>query len=143
MKALCSSKYLSELISQGRIVPTPSQELDRILSSSASPPSAPTKQAEKPPPSIKSSEQQQQSKDDGTPKEKIIDYEPFMLLKKHTITDLVKTFNLDHQLSIDLARARQQTIKSIQAGKMERLEDEEAAGEGVKAHTDIDKRAKL
>ena len=47
-----------------------------------------------------------------------------MLLKPQTIKDLVKTFNLEHQLSIDLTRARQQTIKSIQNGQMDKLEKE-------------------
>lgn len=98
-------------------MPTPSQELDRILSVEAS---SPRPHAKPSPPA--SNKADHQSKD-GEEK-KTIDYEQYMLLKSQTIKDLVKTFNLEHQLSIDLTRARQQTIKSIQNGQMDKLEKE-------------------
>lgn len=143
LSAMSSSKYLSELIKQGRIVPTPSEELDRILSIEATPPSSASPsppELEKPPPSSDTTKPQS-NEGEAIQQEKEIDYEPFMLLKSHTIKDLVKAFNLEHQLSIDLTRARQQTIKSIQQGQMDRLE-KEAAGEGFKTD-EVDRKAKL
>lgn len=59
--------------------------------------------------------------DDGDVKK--VDYETLMLLKPHTIKALVKSFGLEHQLSVELTRARQQTIKSIQQGQTKKLED--------------------
>jgi len=118
---------LSELIRQGRLVPTPSQELDRILQLPVPPPTfkeqaviaSETKKAEAAAAKTKPATKDGQEK---------VDYEQFLLLKPHTIKELVKGFNLEHQLSIDLTRARQQTINSIQRGQMSKLE-EAASGE--------------
>jgi hypothetical protein len=108
--AFNSSKYLSELIRQGRLIPTPSEELDRILAMNQSSPT----------PTIE--EKPTEKKQEEGPEEERIDYESHLLIKPHTIKALVETFNLEHQASIELTRARQQTIKSIQQGQMSKLE---------------------
>ncbi|UZJ57176.1 hypothetical protein CBS101457_006496 [Exobasidium rhododendri] len=126
-RAYSSSHYLSELIKQGRLQPTPSQDLDRILTMEA--PSA-SKEAT---PSSAEAEVKESPTAEGGEKEgkeeKEVDYEQYLLLKPHTITELVKSFNLEHQLSIELTRARQQTIKSIQKGVLKKIE--EAAAEDI------------
>lgn len=116
-RAYQSSKYLSELIKQGRLVPTSSKELDRIIA----------KEAASPPPLKIESPKSLNNKEMTT----TVDYKQYLLLNAEKVKDLVKTFNLDHQLSIDLTRARQQTIKSIQRGQMGKLE-EAAAGTSTK-----------
>ena len=112
--AYSSSRYLSELISQGRLVPTPSEELDRVMAIEAPVPAPKAAESTLPP-----------TTDVGIVKR--VDYETLMLLKPHTIKALVKSFGLEHQLSVELTRARQQTIKSIQQGQTKKLE-EAAAG---------------
>lgn len=156
--AMSSSRYLAELITQGRLVPTPSEELDRILSIKAPPPSSTATPIEKGSssaieaasieakpqgaiPNSSSSSSSSSSSDNKTsqdstsavkPEEKI-DYERYMLLKPHIIKELVKAFTLEHQLSVELTRARQQTIKSIQKGQMQKLEE---AASGQIEHVD-------
>jgi hypothetical protein len=114
------------LIKQRRLVPTPSQELDRILALQA-PPAAKKQDRgeEEEVTTAKASDKAEENKptEKGSDEERKVDYESYLLLKPHTITELVKTFNLEHQLSIELTRARQQTIKAIQKGNMNKLEE--------------------
>jgi hypothetical protein len=107
------------LIRQGRLVPTPSKELDQILANNQGDPT----------PNIQENIIEGQQKVET--QEKQIDYESFLLMKPHTIKALEKTFNLDHQMSIDLIRARQQTIKAIQQGQMSKLEDAAAEAPSI------------
>lgn len=97
-----SSKYLADLISQGRLVPTPSVELDKIFSTQ---------------------EQitTEQGKSEKT-KEGSEVYEGLMILKPHHIKALAQEFKMERQLTVDLSRARLQTIKSIQEGQLSKLE---------------------
>lgn len=123
-RAYQSSKYLSELIKQGRLVPTPSKDLDQIIASDATTPLPPRPKQTKTP-------DHKETASLTEPDTSKIDYNQYLLLNTDKIKNLVKTFNLDHQLSIELTRARQQTIKSIERGQMDKLE-EAAAGTSTK-----------
>ena len=138
-------------------MPTPSEELDRIMALEAPPQlaergskdeffsstkatatqsTAPTKDNASETTtssSTSSSTDSSAAAATTTTEEPKIDYESYLLLKPHTIKELIKSFKLEHQLSVELTRARQQTIKSIQSGKMDKLEE---AASGHPEHGD-------
>lgn len=120
-RAFQSSKYLSDLIQQGRLIPTPSEELDQILSKPPSP-------EEKPPPSTAISEDK--PKDGQPPQVSKIELDSLLILQPFHIKRLSESFKMDRQLSVDLHRARQQTIKAIKSGQLGKLEDAAKHGAG-------------
>lgn len=122
-RAFQSSKYLSELIQQGRLIPTPSEELDQILASKSPVP------ADKPPPSP-SEKENPSSEIDEQSKVSKEELDSMMVLQSFQIKKLTEIFHLDRQASVDLHRARQQTVKAIKSGEMAKLEEAAKHGAG-------------
>lgn len=122
-RAFQSSKYLSDLIKQGRLIPTPSKELDQLLSKPASP-------EEIPPVSTKTAEASHKPKEGQSPEVSKIELDSLMILQPFHIKRLSESFKLDRQLSVDLHRARLQTIKAIKSGQLGKLEAAAKHGAG-------------
>ncbi|PWN38272.1 uncharacterized protein FA14DRAFT_159916 [Meira miltonrushii] len=120
-RAFQSSKYLSDLIQQGRLIPTPSEDLDQILSKPPSP-------EERPPASTAITEEKPQ--DGQQPQVSKIELDSLMILQPFHIKRLSESFKMDRQLSVDLHRARQQTIKAIKSGRLGKLEAAAKDGAG-------------
>ena len=123
-RAFQSSKYLSELIQQGRLIPTPSEELDQILSK-------PPTQEEKPISSTATIQSSSESNKDGQAQQvSKIELDSLMILQPYHIKRLSESFKMDRQLSVDLHRARQQTIKAVKSGQLGKLEAAAKHGAG-------------
>lgn len=149
-RAYQSSKYLRELLQKRMIVPCASPEVDQIFSIPAPATSTSEKEVSRAeaagaavsaaaaPPAKSPSTQVNGQKPETASGEEAADgpksdYESLMILKPCHIKALADEFKMDRQLSVDLARARQQTIKSIQAGELAKLDAAAELGSSTSA----------
>lgn len=101
-------------------MPTPSDELDRIFALPAPPKDI--KKGETNAVATNTDPKPKPASDSTTEAAQAVDYESLLVLKPFHIEALSKAFNMERQLSVDLHRARQQTIRSIKAGQLDKLE---------------------
>lgn len=120
-RAYQSSKYLNDLLAQNRIAPQASDELDRILSLSMPAVSEAEAAKSKDPSALASTSSTKDTSNAIAPIDPDESVESLLILKPHHIVELSKTFNMDRQLPIDMARARLQTIKAIKAKNLDKL----------------------
>ncbi|GAK62275.1 uncharacterized protein PAN0_001d0474 [Moesziomyces antarcticus] len=105
-KAYKSSQYLSTLISQDRVQPTESKELDEIFAQTS------------PPPPTETSEASDKPQDAVVPKVQ----DDRMLFLPHHIPMLMERMEFPEWVRADLRRARLQVEKSAAENKLEELE---------------------
>ncbi|KAL9932185.1 hypothetical protein V8E36_008957 [Tilletia maclaganii] len=142
-KAYQSSAYLTELIAQNRLVPTPSKQLDDVFTSlefaprvvhpkvtdSASPPASPSepKDAATPPDSTPSEASAKPRRPDSPSSRTEL-----LLTSQEQIKRIITALEIDEKLGLatELRRAMEQTLKMLEKGETKRLE---AAAAGVSA----------
>ncbi|KAK0562858.1 hypothetical protein OC844_002487 [Tilletia horrida] len=151
-KAYQSSKYLSELIAQNRLIPTASQQLDDVYSSSEFAPrivhpktptpsassakeahSAATTATSSPTTTTPTTAPSAASKSPAsTPSEPLTRTE-LLLCSADQIKRIISALEIDEKLGLatDLRRAMEQTLKLLEKGETKRLEEAAAVADGV------------